>query len=775
MRRRPTSLFALTANAALIAFGVGCGSSTTVENQTDPDASADSGTPPADGGCPSELTLCGASCTSTKFDPGNCGACDKACAVGEVCNGGSCSSSCSAPLIKCGEKCTDPATDEGNCGTCGTKCVAGEVCGPTGCATSCPSGLTACTKACYDTKNDPAHCGDCATACPMGDVCVAGKCQATCAAPLKNCTGKCADTQYDPNNCGACGVKCMIGVACVGGACGMADTTDDDGDTISNFYEQKSAAVDTNKDGTADYLDDDSDGDGILDKDEAGDTNVVTPPVDTDGDGKFDFQDLDSDNDGLSDKDEATIHKTSPIKSDSDGDGYTDFEEIAAGTNPLLATSNPGTIGGFSFDLPYKGLPRSQDLTFSPKIAKADVAFVTDTTGSMGGVITNIRTELNSIATKLKADVPDTAFGVGDFKDFPISPYGSTGDWAYRLRQRITSVLSEAQTGVNAMSASGGNDGPESHIEAMYQAATGLGFMGTGGPIAVFTPDTGYDATKHGKIGGMGFRKDAAPFIVVSTDIDMHLPPADTIPAGGTPAYSAASFPGDKPHSVKQTVDALNLIGAKILGVVAKSTSTPAAARTQLEYFSMQTGAYIPAPATGLCATGYLGATNPALTDPKDATKKVCPLVFDASSTGTGVDAAVVSAIKSFTSFVSFKTIWVEGRDNAATAAVDESKFFVRAVPVAYGTPLPSGCLAPPSIADLLPLPAGKDGTFDSFQNVCPATPVTFTLVMKNDAVPPKCEDQVFSFRIVVIGDGTTEADSRVVTARVPGDKTLCL
>jgi len=773
----PSSL--TLATALLVSFGFGCSGATTIDT---PNPVDDTGT---DGStCPGSQISCGGTCTDPKLDPKNCGACGTSCKADEVCNGGKCGSTCSAPLMKCGDRCADTSIDPNNCGTCGTKCVAGEVCGPSGCGLTCPGTLTKCDKSCFDTQNDPKNCGACGTACADGEVCVAGKCATSCSAPLKACAGKCTNTDYDPENCGACGTKCDPGVACIGGGCGKPDTTDDDGDTISNYHEGKTDKVDTDADGKFDYLDDDSDGDGILDKDEAGDTDVKTPPVDSDLDGKPDFQDTDSDNDGLLDKDEATKYKTSPTKPDTDGDGYTDAEEVAAGTDPLLATSNPGSIGGFSFDLPYKGLPRSQDLVFKPAVKKADVAFITDTTGSMGGPITNLKTQLSSISTKVVAKVPDTAFGVGDHKDFPTGFYGGTGDWPFKLRQRVTTILTDAQTAVNAMSASGGSDGPESQVEAIYQAANGGGFAdkaGTGFWTPKFDPTVGFDATKgHGSIGGMGFRKDALPIFVLSTDISEHRYTGDTDnPSPGTTTdefYAATDFGTQKPHLVKEALAAMTTIGAKFMGIAIVS-SDPVTypsyhPRPQLEYWSLKTGAYIDADTTGKCATGLAGALINGVADPGGSTKKVCPLVFSASTSGTGVDTAVVNAITSFVAYVSFKTIWVEARDNTATTTIDETKFYVRAVPVAFAKPLPVGCGSPPSITDLLP--TGGDGTFDSFSSVCPGTTVSFTLVMQNTTVPATCADQVFSMKVVVIGDGTVEADSRVVTVRVPGDKTLC-
>lgn len=95
----------------------------------------------------------------------------------------------------------------------------------------------------------------------------------------------------------------------------------------------------------------DSDGDGIIDADEA---SLGTDPLrpDTDGDGLSDYEELllgtdpltpngydaarDSDGDGLTDLDEATKHKTDPHARDTDFDGLSDYEEVATHrTDPL--------------------------------------------------------------------------------------------------------------------------------------------------------------------------------------------------------------------------------------------------------------------------------------------------------------------------------------------------------------------------------------------------------------------------------------------------------
>lgn len=104
--------------------------------------------------------------------------------------------------------------------------------------------------------------------------------------------------------------------------CGGAPADGDaDGDTISNADEGFADELNVDEDEWPDWLDLDTDGDGLADALEAGDDDPATPPVDTDGDGTPDFRDDDSDGDGVPDR-EGVAPDGTPI--DSDGDGTPD-------------------------------------------------------------------------------------------------------------------------------------------------------------------------------------------------------------------------------------------------------------------------------------------------------------------------------------------------------------------------------------------------------------------------------------------------------------------
>jgi hypothetical protein len=764
------------------------------------------------GMCTGALIECGGVCVDSRFDPSNCGGCGMACPGGELCASGTCTSTggCGGALIDCGGTCADPRFDPSNCGGCGITCGAGEVCNSGTCAGSCGLGTEECDGTCVDTSVDPTNCGACGTVCASGEVCNGGTCALSCSGGTMACGASCVDLASNVNHCGMCDNPCAAGTACRDGSCGVRPTIDADSDTISDFDEALAAARDTDGDGTPDAMDLDSDGDGISDAMEAGDADVMSPPADSDGDGLPDFRDLDSDNDGLSDADEDTLYMTDPTDSDSDDDGDTDGAEIAAGTDPNDPTDTIGGGGDFVFDLPPGGMARTDVLQFNPRIRRADILFLIDTTGSMGGEIANLRSGLGAVVTSVAATIPDAAFGVSRFDDFPVAGYGSTGDRPFELEQRITTVAADITTAVGTLVASGGADGPESHIEALYQAATGNGFRSATGTAwtPVFVPATGFDATRgHGMIGGAGFRMDALPIIIMATDIGMHrrwvgaddpAPTADRATWCGnvmgdpceryvTTNFGAAA--DQQPKGWVTTLAALDGINAVVMGIASDGGGSADAldARAEMSSFAVRTGAY-KAPAAGMCDTGVAGALRAQESwDPDGAgplaTQNICPLVYsvnadggDGTGTGGGLATQITAAITDLTSFVSFGTLHTEARDDPATTTVDESRFFVRGIPVRYDT---ATCSVAPAVGDLLtagaPPTPGADGTLDSFTGVVPGCLVSFQIVAENDGfVPATCADQIFNVPVIVIGDSTVEADRRQVIVRVPGDRTLC-
>ncbi len=171
--------------------------------------------------------------------------------------------------------------------------------------------------------------------------------------------------------------------ACGGGSVGLRDT---DGDFIADVDEGAGTNVDTDGDGTPDFEDGDSDGDGFSDAVEAGDADPATPPADTDGDGVPDFRDLDSDGDGLADAQEASAG-TSRSDSDSDGDGVTDLVEVAIGSDPLDAGDTPGAPGDVVALVPPEGEASALTLSFQTHVREADVYFLFDKSGGMQDTI----------------------------------------------------------------------------------------------------------------------------------------------------------------------------------------------------------------------------------------------------------------------------------------------------------------------------------------------------------------------------------------------------
>ncbi|MGC4091884.1 MAG: hypothetical protein QM756_29180 [Polyangiaceae bacterium] len=104
---------------------------------------------------------------------------------------------------------------------------------------------------------------------------------------------------------------------------------DSDGDGLSDFYEgrteQAEQSLDSDFDGTPDYLDLDSDNDTISDRLENGFREFpCAPPRDTDHDGVPNYLDRDSDGDAELDFDELFL-QSDPLNRDTNSNGCADF------------------------------------------------------------------------------------------------------------------------------------------------------------------------------------------------------------------------------------------------------------------------------------------------------------------------------------------------------------------------------------------------------------------------------------------------------------------
>lgn len=217
---------------------------------------------------------------------------------------------------------------------------------------------------------------------------------------------------------------------------------------------------------------------------------------------------------------------------DSDGDGVPDVADECVG--PGAFRNADGTCYGDRFiyhTLPY-GASAISPLDIRTQIRTADVYFLMDTTGSMGGELSRLQTDLTSgsfisgcsggIVGAIRCTIPDAWFGVGFFDDYPVSPYGGAGwDYVYRNTLDIQSSLSATQSAINALSIHWGNDGPESNTQALWAVATG------GGLSSYLSARSGCAA---GRWGYPCFRDGTIPIVIHITDAPFHNGPGNAYP-----------------------------------------------------------------------------------------------------------------------------------------------------------------------------------------------------------------------------------------------------
>lgn len=140
---------------------------------------------------------------------------------------------------------------------------------------------------------------------------------------------------------------------------------------------------------------------------------------------------------------------------------------LVTGAGPASAT--PGvTPADVTLNLDPGGSATIAKTVSTPAIPpKPDITFLIDTTGSMGGVISNVQTNANTILSNVASAQPDAQFAVAEYRDV------SADATSFRVAQNLTANQTDVTNGLNSLVATGGGDLPEDGINGLFQVASG--------------------------------------------------------------------------------------------------------------------------------------------------------------------------------------------------------------------------------------------------------------------------------------------------------------
>jgi hypothetical protein len=438
----------------------------------------------------------------------------------------------------------------------------------------------------------------------------------------------------------------------------------------------------------------------------------------------------------------ATVKVPDPAQTDAAtaGDAATasDAAAEAPDANPRGPTSR-WPAAEAEAELPYRDSERSIDLVLEPNPSMLDVLFDVDTTASFGGEIDEMQIELSrTIIPQLLARVPNTQFGVARFADFPISPFGRSTDLPFTLLCPITDSLVLVTNAVQKLDhpLGDGADVPEAGAEALYQIATGAGYMlpGERTPlIAPFPTETGAALS-----GGAGFRSQALKVVVHITDAPSHTPDD----------YAAAGIL--QTHDWDDARSAMQALGARVIGICSTEpgTSLYDRVRSELSEVARATGARTDA-VSGECATGIDGSSLPTF----DGT---CPLVFDVAGDGSGLASSIVDAVVNLVDGVHFSEVHAE-------PGSDPLGFIER---VELDVLRQSAGVSAPVTADRRPSLA-PDGVLDTYLDVSRKQQLGFRVLLKNDRIAGSDVPQTFRVSVRLVGDGVL-LEERFLRVLVP-------
>ncbi len=239
-----------------------------------------------------------------------------------------------------------------------------------------------------------------------------------------------------------------------------------------------------------------------------------------------------------------------------------------------------------------------------------DLYFLVDLSGSFTDDLPIFQAQAPGIIDSIKAANPNTQFGLGQFEDYPIPPFGDAGDGdvAYERLLDITPDANAMKTLIAGLSTGNGLDLPQSQLAALFQAASGAGqdLSGAGFPGASIP-------------GGQqaNFRNGATKLFLMWTDAAFHLP--------GDPGN--IPYPGPSFAATVAAIEALD--PPMVLGI----SVAPHDGLEDLKDIATATGAFAP--------VGGVDCDGDGIADIAEGEPMVCLL----SSFGQGIGEAIVNIV----------------------------------------------------------------------------------------------------------------------------------
>lgn len=114
-------------------------------------------------------------------------------------------------------------------------------------------------------------------------------------------------------------------------------------------------------------------------------------------------------------------------------------------------------------------VPISTTLTASPP--RLDIAIAIEATGGEMSTPGHFAELLPQIFELLDARYADINYGVISFKDYPFSPYGVSGDWAFRVESVMTDDRESVRSAMSSFIGQGGGKSHSSFARVLFEAA----------------------------------------------------------------------------------------------------------------------------------------------------------------------------------------------------------------------------------------------------------------------------------------------------------------